>query len=460
MRHFLIRRRWALLFLNVVAGLCLAPFIYWDAIFMRVVLAFAHENAILLGLNSLNALGSLLLILLAAPGVGGCLSAFRKILNGTDGFLPGEVLRGTLACAKTSLLAGGIAGLSLGTMHIGLMNLHMLQPPGILRAAMTAILVLQLLVALPFCVLALTQSDALQRRPLRALAQAGRAFAAQPLRWYGLLICTALPVLIFFMSPLPAMKLLGFLGVMLFALIPIMLAWQKRSHTCNASHKPAASFTRTGLAMLLLAGLSSIALAVPVLSRARPHALRSTLSETLSFILRQALLEADNGSFRELLSASSVWPLLAATLLGSACCILVAYACACYQFRLRGLVFSAVVLLQLLPMLSRYSALELLLRNLNLQIPSVALGLSWALLYILATLLLYRHFKRMLPKLQKNQAQYPGVRLFFYYAFPRARLHVIALTALATIGCWSDALAPFWLMRELGAFSLTQYILF
>ena len=68
---------------------------------MRVVLASAHNIPILLGLNSLNAAGGALLLAFAAPGVGGCLSALRKILSGTDGFLPGEVLRGAASVAGT-----------------------------------------------------------------------------------------------------------------------------------------------------------------------------------------------------------------------------------------------------------------------------------------------------------------------------------------------------------------------
>jgi len=266
---------------------------------------------------------------------------------------------------------------------------------------------------------------------------------------------------------------------MIFALIPVMLVWQTRSLAEMNGIAPGAnpgsvlrqdngeltqyglkSAGRMGFVILFSAALSVIALVVPFLGQAGQvsHPVRTTMREALSFISRQALLEADNGTFRALLAASSVWPLLAATLLGSACCILVAYVCACYRFRLRGLVFSSVVLLQLLPMLSRYSALEQMLRNLDLRISSIALGLGWALLYILVALLLYRHFSRMLPRLERNRPNYSGVRLFFYYAFPRARLQVIALTALATLGCWGDAFAPFWHMRELGAFSLTEYI--
>jgi len=444
------------LFLNVVAGLSLAPFIYWDAILMRVVLASAHEDAILLGLNTLNALGGAVLLLLAAPVLGGCMSVMRKILAGTDGFLPGELRRGIAASVRTSLLAGAIIGFSLGAMRVGLVSLATQLPAGPLRAVLTAILVLQFMAALPLCLLTLAQSNATQRHPLQAFAHAGKIFATQPLRYYGLLAVTALPVLVLFLLPQPVMTLLGFLFVQLFALAPMMLAWQKSNSGGSTQH---ASTKKTGpttaVTMLLFTALTSAALAVPFLWQGQPA---STMREALTFLARQALLEADNGAFRNLLSASGVWPLLVAALLGSACCILVSYVCACYRFRLRKLVFAVVVLLQLLPMLSRYAALEQLLRNLNLNFPSVALGLIWALLYILVAWLLFRHFARMLPALERNRSLYPGARLFFYYALPRARLYVLALTTLATLGAWGDALAPFWHIRELGAFSLTQFI--
>ncbi|MDR2687044.1 MAG: hypothetical protein LBB75_04770, partial [Oscillospiraceae bacterium] len=82
----------------------------------------------------------------------------------------------------------------------------------------------------------------------------------------------------------------------------------------------------------------------------------------------------------------------------------------------------------------------------------------WALAYLLAALLLLRRFAKLLPGLRKNRDTYPGVRLFFYYALPRAPLQLLTLTALATLGCWADALAPFWYMRRLGAFSLAGFV--
>jgi len=457
MRQLFIRRRWALLFLNVAAGLALAPFLYWDAIFMRVVLALAHEEAILLGLNTLNALGGLVLLPLAAVVLGGCMSAVRAILASKDVFMPTQLRRSISATAKTSLVAGGIVGLSLGAMRVGLLSLAMQMPSGWLRWSLAAVLLLQFLVALPFCLLAFCQNDTLQRRPSQALAQAGRDFVARPLRWFGLLAVTALPAAVLFMLPWPLFRLAGFLGVLVFLLSPMMVAWQK---SCPESKNTRVSFVPAGLAMLGFGVLTTLALLLPFWLQGGQagYVVQSTLGETLAFIARQATLEADNGAFRNLLSASSVWPLLVAALVGSACCILVAYACASYRFRLRKLMFAAVVLLQLLPMLSRYSALEQLLRQINLQFPPVFLGLAWVLLYIVTAWLLYRHFARMRPALQRAQVKYPGVRAFFYFALPRARLYVVALTALATLGAWGDALAPFWLMRDLGAFSLAGYV--
>jgi len=449
------KRRWALLFLNLVAGLSAAPFLYWTCIFMRIVLNAAHEAPTLLGLNFLNALTGWPLLGLAALGLGGCLSALRKILAGGGGFVPRHVLRGMGACAKTSLLAGGLLGLSLGVLRVGMVNLHALPLSGAPRCAGTALLALQFLAALPLCLLAITREDSLQRRPLRALAAAGALLARRPLRWYALLALTALPVLLLFQWQPPLLTLLGFLLVELLALTPMMLAWQIGSRTQDAGGKGYG----LSIAMAAFLALDILALLLPFLGQGEPLGqIQATLRETLAFISRQALLEADNGTLRELLAASGVWPLLLAALLGGACCVMVAYVCACYRFRLRALLFAAAVLLQVLPMLASYASLEKLLLNLNLRFSSLVLGLCWALLYILIALLLYRRFARLLPLLQQNREKYPGVRLFFYYAIPRARLHVIALIALGTLGCWNDALAPFWFMRSMGAFSVGEYV--
>jgi ABC-type glycerol-3-phosphate transport system permease component len=454
---FCRQRRWALLFLNLAAGLFCAPFLYWNSILMRVVTGAAHGVPILLGLNTLHAIGSFVLALLAAFGIGGCLSALRGILAGREQFLPAMVFTGMRRCARTSLLAGGLVGLSLGVMRVGLVDLHALLPSGMVRALLSAFLLLQFLAVLPLGLLAVTQEDELQHRPLRTFIHVCGIFAAHPLRYFGLLALSLLPVQFFFVWQRPLMTLLGFVFVELAALTPMMLLWQR------AARNPAVTRSKGAapLGMLLLFFLLDVlALFLPLLRQGvePTRAVQATMRQTFAFLTRQTLLDADNGTFRDLLSSSTVWPLLVAALLGSACCIMVIYACACYTFPARKLVCATAVLLQILPMLYSYAALEQLLRNLNLRISSLVLGVAWALLYLMFALLLYQRFRSLRPKFAQHQAEYPGVRLFFYYALPRAQLHVITLTALITLGCWNDALAPFWIMRSLGAFSAADYI--
>ena len=358
------KRRWALLFLSLTAGVFAAPYLYWTCILMRVVLRAAREEPVLSWLNMIDALGGLPLLMLAALGAGGCLSALRKMLRGEDGFIPREVWKGMGRCAKRSLPAGAVLGCSLGVLRVGLLNLHAFMPAGTLRTVASAFLLFQLAAAIWLML----------KRPRRGSA-------------IMLAVVFALDALILLLPPM-----------------------------------------RQGM----------------------------RAGGTLDFLSR---LYADSGGLlRGLLAASSVWPLLLAALLGSACCVMAAYACACYKFHARRLVFLAAVLLQILPMLASYSSLEQLLRNLELPITGTLLGFCWALGYLLVALLLYRRFARMLPSLQKNRGKFPGVRLFFYFALPRAPLHILALAALATLGCWDDALAPFWYMRRLGAFSLTGYV--
>ena len=363
--QFIKRRRWALTFLILVAGLFAAPCLYWEGILMRVVLQAARDEPVLLWLGAVDALGGLLFLLLACLGAGGCLSALRKMLRGEDGFLPREAFAGIGRCAKASLLSGLILGLSLGFLRVGLISLHMFLPAGALRAAASAFLMIQLIAAI-WRVVA-------PRRPLSII---------MPL--FFTLDC-------------------------LIALLPPL------------RHGPPAG-----------------------------------LGDTLAFVSR---LYADSGTLlRDLLAASSVWPILFSALLGSGCCVMAAYACACYKFRGRRWLFAAAVLLQILPIVASYSSLEQLLRNLELPIAGTLLGLAWALVYLIAALLLYRRFARLLPSLQKNRDSYPGVRLFFYFALPRAPWQTLALIVLATVGCWADALAPFWYIRRLGAFSLPGYV--
>jgi ABC-type glycerol-3-phosphate transport system permease component len=275
----------------------------------------------------------------------------------------------------------------------------------------------------------------------------------------GLAAAAGLPSLLFFVWPPPQLTLLGFFFVALCGLVPAMLLWQvpQSRPPGGDGRRPEGEIkkrSRLPLFITIFFLLDALILSLPLLGRVPDP--QAALRNALDFISR---LYADSGTLlRDLLAASSVWPLLLAALLGSACCIMAAYACACYTFRGRKLLFAAAVLLQILPMLASYSSLEQLLRNLKLPISGVWLALGWALVYLLVALLLVRRFARMLPSLQKNREKFPGVRLFFYFALPRAPLYALLLVALATLGCWDDALAPFWYMRKLGAFSLAGYV--
>ncbi|MCL1952311.1 MAG: hypothetical protein FWF60_05730 [Oscillospiraceae bacterium] len=448
------KRRWGLFFLNLVAGLFAAPYLYWTCILMRVILRAAQGEPVLPWLNAIDALGGLPLAMLAMLGAGGCFSALRKLLRGEDGFLPREVFLGLRVRAKTSLLAGALLGASLGIARVGLLNLYIetslgTLPAGAARAVAAAFLAAQLALALPLCLLALTREGP----PARALAEAARIFAQNPLRVPGLALATVLPPALFFVWPSPPLTLLGFFFAALCGLVPAMLLWQAQTLDVRLQ---TSDNRRSRLPLVLGAFLllGCLALALPFLRHTPGPS--ASLGDTLAFVSR---LYADSGTLlRDLLAASSVWPLLLAALLGSACCVVAAYACACYRFRGRGLLFTAAVLLQILPIIASYSSLEQLLRSLDLPISGVWLGLGWALVYLLAALLLVRRFARLLPGLRENREKYPGARLFFYYALPRAPLLPLALLSLATLGCWADALAPFWYMRRLGAFSLLAYI--
>jgi len=449
------KRRWALFFLNLVAGLLAAPYLYWTCILMRVVLRAAQGEPVLPWLNAIDALGGLPLLMLATLGAGGCFAALRKMLRGEDRFLPREVFAGIRRCAKSSLLTGAILGFSLGVLRVGLLNLYVFMPSGAIRIAASAFLVAQLAATLPLCLLALTREDA----PLRALLAAGRLYARRPFSMLGMSVLTVLPPLLFFLWPPPQLTLLGFFFVALCGIVPAMLLWQVTQSRplggdVRRTEEVAKKRSRLPLILIVFFLVDILLLILPFLGLTPDP--RAALQNALDFVSR---LYADSGTLlRDLLAASSVWPLLLAALLGSACCVMAAYACACYNFRGRKLMFAAAVLLQILPIVASYSSLEQLLRNLELPISGVWLGLGWALAYLLAALLLVRRFAHMLPDLQKNRERFPGARLFFYYALPRAPLLTLVLVALATLGCWADALAPFWYMRSLGAFSLTGYI--
>lgn len=454
-KSFLLRRRWGLLFLNVTAGLALAPFIYWDGIFMRVILSAAPDGATLLGLTVLTGLGSMLLLLFAAVGMGGCMYALRGVLADSTAFLPAEFARGMRNTIKTSLFAGGLIALSLAMMRVGLVHLYTQPPlPAPWQLLLTFILVLQLLVILPWGMLMLCQPNVLQRAPLRAYAAAAGQLSRRPLRVMILLVLAMLPI-VFFSIRQPWAKFIGLFCVMVFALVPVMMLWQ---NSVEKNTKPTGSLRRPCITLAVLSAAGAVAMVVPALGQS--NVVRSTLGETWGFLVRQVMLEADNTTVRSLLAASSVWPWLAAALLGTACLILVTYTCACYRLRGHRLMFGAAVILQLWPMLSRYSALQQLLRSINLPMQPAVLIAAWAGLYLLAALALYYKFARMRPRLQQRfcQKKYPGARLFFYYALPRARFAAIALVLLTTLGGWTDMFAPFWHMQELGAFSLVSFI--
>lgn len=452
------RRRWAMFFLNIVAGLFAAPLLYWGCIFMPVVLGAANDGPILLGLNVLSSVGCAVLLLPAALGLGGCFSAMRLVLAGEDRALVRDIRQGLVRCARVSLLAGGVTGVSLAAAQAGLVGLHAIPGmPAFLRGAFSVFLALQLFWAVALGLCMLSQPDGLQRRPLRCLCAAGRQIAARPLRMAGLCAATLLPLLLFaWHAPLPT--LLGFLLVELLLIAPLILLWQSEGPEVRGQESGRGKFGFIAVfSSFFVVDIAAVLLPVLWQREFPGRAVMATLRQTVDFIARQTLLEAGNGTLREMLASSGVWPLLLVTLVGCACCIMAAYACACYSFRLRGLLFAGAAALQALPILSGYAGLELLLRGLYRGNP-LFLALGWMALYLFALLMLYRRFRRLLPALRQRRETQPGVRLFFYYALPRARYWVYALAALSTLGCWNDALAPFRYMRELGAFSLTGYV--
>jgi len=455
------RRRWAMFFMTVSVGLFAAPLLYWGCLFMPVVLNAANDAPILLGMNVFYAVGCGLLVMLAAVGLGGCFSAMRRIIAGTDEQVTKEMFRGIGRSAKTSLPAGALAGFALAMAQIGVVGLHaMTGVNGVLRGALTALLALQLFAAIALSLTMLAQPDEFRGKPVRALFAAGNQIAARPLKYTMFCALTLLPLALLFAWRVPLLTFMGFLFVELLLFAPAVMIWQNQSakdHILEAQSKEKKAGMITALTGFFLIDL--FAIIAPLLRQAEQptRAVITTMRQTMDFIVRQAVLDADNGTLREMLAGSGVWPLLIIALLGSICCILTAYICACYDFRLRGLLFGTVVLLQLLPMLTNYAGLELLLRNLHLGAPWV-LGVLWILLYLFVAIMLYLQFRKLLPTMKKIKENYPGVRLFFYFALPRTRYWIFALMALVTLGCWNDALTPFWHMRKLGAFSVSSYV--
>lgn len=464
MARFYWERRWTMAFLSLAAGLFAAPFLYWNSILMRIVMNAAHATDLLLGLNLLHALGGLLLLLLAAWGMGGSLHVLRKELAGADTSLPKDFLAGLRGCAKCSLLAGALLGFSLGVLRVGLVGLHALPCAGAARAALTAALFLQFLLALPLCVLTMCQGDGVQARPLRALMRAGRQLLSGLGRHWLFTLMTIAPFLLFFIWQKPVLTLLGFLLVTLFAIAPVMLLWLRHCEATklDARKSPVLLKAMSVLLALVLLASSILALALPLTRQGTSPArvVQTSLRETVDFVLRMTMQDADNGALRDLLSDTSTWAMLAVGLLGSACCVAAAYFCACYRFRRRHLLFGCIALLQLLPLTASFSYTDQLLRNLHLPERPVLLGAAWALLYLCAAALLYRRLHQVTGEgIQEGGEPDESIwRVFFYRVLPKVRLHVIAIAALVSFGCWNNALAPFWYMQKLGAFSVSEYI--
>ena len=453
------QRRWAMFFMTVSVGLFAAPLLYWGCLFMPVVLNAANDAPILLGLNVFYAVGCGVLLMLAAVGLGGCFSAMRRIIAGTDEQVTKEMFCGIGRSAKISLPAGALVGFSLAMAQIGVVGLHAMPGVnGVLRGVLTALLALQLFGSIALGLMMLAQPD--ERKPLLALVAAGNQIAARPLKYTVLCALTLLPPALLFAWRVPLLTFLGFLFVELFLFAPMAIVWQNQvaqDDMPEANGRGKKAGITAALAGFFL--IDMFAITAPLLRQAEEptRAVMATMRQTVDFIIRQAVLDADNGTLREMLAGSGVWPLLFMAMLGSICCILTAYICACYEFRLRGLLFGTAVLLPLVPMLTNYAGLELLLRNLNLGAPWV-LGVLWILMYLFVACMLFLQYRKLLPKMKKIKENYPGVRLFFYFALPRTRYWLFALMALVTLGCWNDALTPFWHMRKLGAFSVSSYV--
>ncbi|MDR1927154.1 MAG: hypothetical protein LBQ33_00770 [Oscillospiraceae bacterium] len=458
-------RRWSLLFLNVTAGLFFTPFLYWNSILAHIALGSVHTAELLLGMNVLCALGGLALLLLAAFGLGGCLSALRKLLDGSGGFLPQDVFGAMPRCAGTSLPAGLLLGLSVGVLRVGLVDLHSLLPASALRCVLSVLLVMQLLLCLPLCVLAMAQEDALQKRPWKAFCAAAQMLFQNLWKQLLLLAATVLPPALCFVWQLPPLTFLSFVAVLLFAFLPGMLAWTLRCRQCGAALSREGLSTRFGAwALPFFLGLCAVpnilALLLPLLRQGSGAAriMQATLRETLEFLRGFVLLDADNGAFRDLLADSSVWLVQGAAWLGAGCCILVTYACALYRFPGRKSIFGLCFALQLIPLIASYSSLDQLLRNLRISASPTLVCALWALLYLGLLLLFYHRFTRLRPRLLAQAEQYSGARLFLYCALPKTRLFTLLLLGLVTFGSWNRMLAPFWYLRRMGAFSVSGYV--
>ncbi|MCL2106046.1 MAG: hypothetical protein FWH26_03150 [Oscillospiraceae bacterium] len=447
--RFVWEHRWGMAFLNLTAFAFAAPFLFWNCILMPIVMQAAHAMELLQGLGALFALGNVLALMLAMLGAGGCLSALRGLLDGSGGYIISGVFRAMRRRAGSSLLAGGLLGLSLGVMRAGLMNLRSVSGMG-WRCALSVSLALQFLLVCTLCILAMARDDGCRAKPHRVFAGAAAELLTRPGRQLLYAVATVAPLAVFFLWQNAALTVIGLL-LTAAAPLPVMLIWSRRA-PCISGGQSAKAL----IGILLFAGLS----AVPALAVSPWNSVRATLRESMAFLFRLTMQDADNGTIRDMLANSSVWPVVAAAILGTGCCVVVSYVCACYRFKGRKTMLALAVTLQLLPLLSSYASLEQLLRNLRLPITPVLLGVVWTLLYLLLSLLLYRRFASLRPELLRRQEKsgVSGPRLLFYHALPRVRLYIAALLVLVTLGCWNDALAPFWHLKQLGAFTVSSYL--
>ncbi|MDR2646854.1 MAG: hypothetical protein LBB67_01835 [Oscillospiraceae bacterium] len=458
MRQILRHDQWGLFFLNLVAGLFTLPFLYWNCILMRIVIRVAHTTPLLIGLSVLNALGGVLLLMFAALGIGGCLSAMRKFFESKIAFLPRDIKNGICATAKTSLCAGSLLGISLGFMRAGLVDIHTLMPSNTWRCALSVLLVLQFLITLLLCALAVAQPDETQKHPFYAFAAASALLRQNAARHTGMLLLIALPMLFFFVWDSSLLTGIGFILILLAGLSLAMLVWTahvKQSAVIRQKKSPlprillAIAATWSAYLLSMLPG-DTLRQEVP------PNA---TISQTIGFVFDLATQNTANGTLHDLLVSSSIWPLLLVALACNICCVFAVYTCACYRFKGRKALFVFAVLFQLLPLLAGYANLDRLLENLSLAfIPAPVIVLVWIVLYTIVVRLLYRCFARQLPDLQREYDNYPGLRLILYYALKRAGIWLLLMFALVTLNAWNGLLAPFHSMYTLGTFSVSGYV--
>ncbi|MDR1464508.1 MAG: hypothetical protein LBJ11_04325 [Oscillospiraceae bacterium] len=458
---FIKDRRWDFIFLSLVAGVFAAPFLYWNGLLMRIALRASHTADLLLGMNYLYAVGNLLFLLLGALGLGACLSALRRLLNGTSGFLPKDILRGLFSCAPTSLLCGAVLGLSLNVFQLGWLYLVCNITPGPLRCGLAALLLAQMLFLLPMALLGFTQPDETQRHPLRVLAEAAGQLAARPLRALGLAVGSILPLTVPFWNQYPAPTMLTLAFLALCGLALEMLLWQSCSSRWGTGAgrgitKRAACWLMLGF--LLLAGGLGIGLPLATQAAGPYRAVQTNLRETFGFLWELAMLDADNGTLRELMASMYSWPLTMAAMLGAVCVVVTAFAAACVDFPCRRLLLAGVLAVQVIPIKGSFAGLDQLLLKLQLPLSAFWAELIWSAAYLLLALGLYLRFVRLLPRMAKAREATAGMHLFFYHGLSQVRGHALLLVLLASLGGWNDILTPFLYLRRLDSLSVFSFV--